>query len=88
MTVENLFNILLEDAIFDLNGTIQYQDGLIKWEYNSINADLEIDESELEHLDKIYSDDLEIIKDSVNLNSFYISEPEIEDTYISFYIKK
>lgn len=88
MTVENLFNILLEDAIFDLNGTIQYQDGLIKWEYNSINADLEIDESELEHLDKIYSHDLEIIKDSVNLNSFYISEPEIEDTYISFYIKK
>jgi hypothetical protein len=88
MLLDELYNLIEEEVSYNLIGTVINEGIAIKWEYDSFNAELEIDESEDEHLEKIYFDDLEILKDTINLKDFHISDPTIEDTYISFYIEK
>lgn len=88
MNLENLYDILYKEVSFNLIGTLIIEEIGIKWEYNCINDELELDETDDEYLTKIYLDDFEIIRDSVNLDKFNITEPIIEDTYISFYIEE
>lgn len=88
MLLTELFDILDEEVSHNLNGTISNDEIAIKWEYDCFNTDFEIDESEEEHLEKIYNDDIEIIKEYINIDDFNITNPTIEDTYISFYIEE
>ena len=88
MLLDELFNILEEEVSYNLIGSITNEGIAIKWEYDSFNGELDYGETEIEHLERIYHDDLEIMKDLTNLEDFHISDPTIEDTYISFYIEK
>lgn len=88
MLLEELYELLQDEVQLNLIGTISNEGIAIKWEYDSFNIDFDLDESELEHLQRIYSDDLENIKECLDDLDFYITEPTIEDTYISFYIEQ
>lgn len=87
MNLEELFNILNQDDVKDkLSGTITFEATHIKWEYDGLLNNNEIDFDD--YLYYIYDNDLEIIKEYVDEDEFYISNPEIDDTFIIFYIEK
>lgn len=88
MILAQLYELLEEEVSNNLIGTISNEGIAIKWEYDSFNAEFEIDETEHDHLERIYNDDIEIMKDYFEFDDFHISEPTIEDTYISFYIEE
>ena len=87
MELNDIFELLLEEASDSLVGQITYEGIAIKWEYDSFNIEFNEFESELEHLHRIFGEDLETIEDITNINNYHISDPTIEDTYISFYIE-
>lgn len=87
MELNNIFELLLEEATDSLVGQITYEGIGIKWEYDSFNIEFDEFESELEHLHRIFEEDLETIGDVTNIKNHNISDPTIEDTYISFYIE-
>lgn len=87
MILAELYELLEEEVSYNLIGTISNEGIAIKWEYDSFNGEFEIDETEHDHLERIYNDDIEIMKDYFEFDDFHISEPTIEDTYISFYIE-
>ena len=88
MELSELFELMNEEASDHIIGLLSYEGIAIKWEYDSFNVDFDELESELEHLHRIFDEDLETIKDIINMEKYLISDPTIEDTYISFYIEQ
>lgn len=91
MTIENLLEILIDDAIYYLNGNLSFENGLIMWEYDCKNENEDIIKmygGVENYLDKTYDHDFEIIEDVVSLDNFVITKPQINGTKILFQIKK
>lgn len=86
MTLQELYKTLKEEAQSNLSGTLIYDGSYIKWEYDALGVNIE--DTIEDHLNIIHTDDLEIIKEFVDEDVFYISTPETEDTFIFFYIEK
>lgn len=87
MILDNLYKLLLDKEGHNLIGNLSFEGIGIKWEYDSFNQEFELEENELEHLHRIYEEDLEIINQHIG-NDNHISDATIEDTYISFYIEQ
>ena len=84
MTTEDLF-LELQDTIADkLLGMLTYDGIVLKWEYDGIDY---IHDGLEEHLDAVAFDDKEIISENID-DDFIITEPEIHDTFIYFYIEQ
>lgn len=88
MDLSELFEMMHEEVTDQIVGILSYEGIAIKWEYDSFNTEFSELESELEHLHRIFDEDLETIKDIINMKNYHISDPTIEDTYISFYIEQ
>jgi hypothetical protein len=88
MELSELFELMNEEASDHIIGLLSYEGIAIKWEYDSFNVEFDEFESDLEHLHRILHNDLETIKDIINMKNCHISDPTIEDTYISFYIEQ
>lgn len=88
MILNELYELLQEELSHELIGDLFFDGIAIKWEYDSFNKELDYDENELEHLHNIYDDDLELINEYLIDEDYNISDPTIEDTYISFYIEE
>jgi len=88
MELTDLYNLMKEEVCDSIVGYISYEGIAIKWEYDSFNNEFDDNESELEHLHRIFEEDLETIEELVNIENCHISDPTIEDTYISFYIEQ
>ena len=88
MGLSELFELMHEEVSDQIIGLLSYEGIAIKWEYDSFNIEFNEFETELEHLHRIFEEDLETIKDIINIGSCIISDPTIEDTYISFYIEQ
>ena len=88
MELSELYDLMNEEVSDSIVGYISYEGIAIKWEYDSFNNEFEDNESELEHLHRIFEEDLETIEDIINIENCHISDPTIEDTYISFYIEQ
>ncbi len=87
MELRKLYNLMEEEVSDSIVGYISYEGIAIKWEYDSFNNEFDSNEGELEHLHRIFEEDLETIEELINIKNYYISDPTIEDTYISFYIE-
>ena len=88
MGLSELYKLMNEEVSDSIIGLLSYEGIAIKWEYDSFNIDFDEYETDLEHLHRIFDEDLEIIKDIINIENYHISDPTIEDTYISFYIEQ
>ena len=88
MGLSELYNLMDEEASDSIIGVLSYEGIAIKWEYDSFNGEFEELESDLEHLHRIYEEDLESINDIIDMKHYHITEPTIEDTYILFYIEE
>jgi len=88
MELSELFNIMHEEASDQIIGLLSFEGIAIKWEYDSFNVEFNEFETELDHLHRIFEEDLETIKDIIDMKDCIISDPTIEDTYISFYIEQ
>lgn len=88
MLLYELYNHLQEELSDKIFGELSFDAIAIKWEYDSFNKELDFDETELEHLHHTYEDDLNLIKEYLDDEKHHISDPTIEDTYISFYIEE
>lgn len=87
MTLEELFELLQEEGVENkLSGNLFYEGSYIKWEYDALGVDIE--DTIEDHLHIIFTDDLDILKEYIDESIFYISTPEVEETFIFFYIEK
>lgn len=88
MELSELYNLMQEEVSDSIVGLLSYEGIAIKWEYDSFNNEFDNNESELEHLHRVFEEDLETIEDIINIENCHVSDPTIEDTYISFYIEQ
>lgn len=89
MISTELFNTIKQEISYDLTGELTFDGQVIKWEYDGIK-DLHISDFE----DYLF-DTCEIDKDIINeyfhennLDYLVFSNPEIDDTFIHFYIEE
>lgn len=90
MTSLDFFYKLQEELSTKLSGVLHYDGDVIKWEYDGLNDIHDVDDLD-KYLEEIADMDTEIIQEyltEINENEFYISEQEIDDTFIYFYIEK
>jgi len=86
MTTKELFDIIKDELILDLEGEIKYRGDVIKYEYDAFNVlEDEIDN----HLEDVCYEDRYIIEDFLkDYDEFIMTEPEIHENTIYFYIEK
>lgn len=86
MLTEDLYLELEKTISNKLTGTLNYDGFVLKWEYDGIeNIHNGLDE----HLDVVAHEDKEIITDYLQkYDYFVVSEPEIHDTFVYFYIEQ
>ena len=88
MNIFEIFETLIEDQINDsLYGDISFEDEMIKWEYDGLYKD---DGDMQGHLEMVVDSDKTIIEEVLEecnvLDDLLITEPEIDETRISFEI--
>lgn len=83
----------IEDIYFELKnlpliGEITIDEGQLKWKYDSfmIYSDDDVET----HLEEVYSEDSELISEMlVDFGTEYsLTVPEVEDTWVYFYIER
>jgi hypothetical protein len=89
MTLDELFESL-QEINAELSGEIIYEGDVLKWKYDSFGV---FDGEHLtvhEHLEEIYESDKLILFEQYEeeLDSFFLTEPEYDDTFVFFYIEK
>lgn len=90
MDISELYDYLLENNVeLHLIGDITCDSESIKWEYDGLGKS---DEDMQAHLEETFDTDKEIIVDFLTeedlLEMFFIHEPEINDSYITFLISE
>lgn len=88
MTIFELNDFLLENNIeLHLNGEFSCDGESIIWEYDGLGKSNENMEA---HINDIFEQDKEILIEFFNdenlIDDFFIHEPEINDSYIKFFI--
>ena len=86
MTIEKLFEILKDELSQDLVGEFTFDGSIIKWQYDGLLNSYYDDDLE-NFLTQKYEDDISLINEIIINENFEVSEPEIHDTFIFFYIE-
>ena len=82
MSLDEVYDILYDELSNDLTGTLNYDGVSIKWEFDSFSV-LGSDEDSVH---ETYEMDCELINGIIELSDYTISQPEIVDQFIMFYI--
>jgi len=82
MSLEEVYDVLYKELSNDLTGVLVFDGVTIKWEFDSFSV-LGTDEDAMHDT---YEMDYELIIGVVDLNDFSVSQPEIVDQFIMFYI--
>lgn len=86
MSTLELHNTLEYEISDQLTGQLIYDGAVLKWEYDGFDF---LHDGLEEHLDIVAHEDKEIIEEFLyNYDEFVVTEPEMHDTFIYFYIEK
>lgn len=84
-----LFKLLKKQISKNLSGKLTHDGVIIKWEYDGFDDRHNVDDLD-EYLYEICDSDIEIIEeflDDEGIDDFIISQSEINDSFIFFYIE-